>query len=138
MKLHPHINFGGRCEDAFHFYAATIGTTLGTMLTWGDSPMSPQVPAEWHGKICHASMSVGDCELAGVDDPFEQYEPPKGFQLVLEVDEPDEAERIFSTLAQNGRVILAMQSTFWSGIYGIVLDQFGLRWEIQATVRHSE
>jgi PhnB protein len=138
MKLHPHINFGGRCKEAFHFYAATLGTEPHTMLTWGDSPMSQQVSAAWHNKICHASMSVGESELAGVDDPFEQYEPPKGFQLVLELDEQPQAERVFAALAHNGRVILPMQSTFWSGRYGIVLDQFGLRWEVQDALRHSE
>jgi PhnB protein len=138
MRLNPHINFGGRCEEAFQFYAATLGSTPNTMLTWGDSPMSQQVPAEWQQKICHASMGVGESELAGVDDPFEQYEPLRGFQLVLELDEQSEAGRVFATLAQNGRVILPMQTTFWSGMYGIVLDQFGLRWEVQVALRHSE
>jgi len=100
------------------------------MLTWGDSPMADQVPAAWHDKICHATLHAGASELAGVDDPFEQYEAPRGFQLILELDKAAEARRVFAEMAEGGEVKAAMQETFWSPGYGILVDRFGVRWEV--------
>ncbi len=100
------------------------------MLTWGNSPMAKETPADWQAKICHATLTAGSNELAGVDDPFEQYEPPRGFQLLLEIDQADDAERIFQALAENGRVIMPMQKTFWAARFGVLVDQFNVRWEI--------
>ena len=100
------------------------------MLTWGDSPMSKDVPAEWHNKICHATFTMSQSQLAGVDDPFEPYEPPKGFQLLLELDNSQAAERVFSSLVAQGSVKLPIQQTFWASRYGIVIDRFGIPWEI--------
>jgi PhnB protein len=130
MKLVPHINFGGRCAAAFQFYEQSLGGEIVALLTWGDSPMANDVPPAWHGKICHASLKLGANELAGVDDPSEEDEHPKGFQVLLEVDQAEEAERIFEALAEKGTVKLAMQKTFWAALFGVLTDQFGVRWEI--------
>ena len=100
------------------------------MLTWGESPMANEVPAEWHKKICHANLIFAEQELAGVDDPFEQYDSPKGFQMLLEIDQPAEAERVFQALAENGTIKLPMQKTFWVARFGVVVDPFGVAWEI--------
>jgi PhnB protein len=130
MNLCPHINFGGNCREAFHFYEKCLGGELKTMLAWGDSPIAKDVPPEWHDKICHATLTVGASELAGVDDPFEPYEPPKGFQVLLEVDHADEAYQVFNTLSDSGTVLVPIHSTFWSSGYGIVVDRFSVRWEV--------
>ena len=92
--------------------------------------MANDVPPEWHEKICHATLTTGANELAGVDDPFEQYEPPRGFQILLEINDAEEAERIFQSLAENGTVKMPLQQTFWATRYGILVDPFGVRWEI--------
>ncbi len=112
MKIYPHINFGGECEAAFHFYEQCLGGKIGTMLTWGNSPMAKDTPPEWHSKICHASLTAGESELAGVDDPFEVYEPPKGFQIVLEIKQSGDSERIFQALAEKGISPLANAEDF--------------------------
>jgi len=133
MKLYPHINFGGQCADAFRFYEQSLGGKIVTLLTWGDSPMASQIPAEWHDKICHASLTMGDAELAGVDEPSEPYERPKGFQVILDVDEAIDAERIFNALANGGAVKMPLTKTFWAERYGILVDQFGVGWEINCS-----
>ncbi len=50
MKLSVHLVFNGQCEAAFRFYAQCLGGTISTMLTYGDSPMAAQTPAEWRDK----------------------------------------------------------------------------------------
>jgi PhnB protein len=130
MKLTAHINFGGRCEEAFRFYERCGVGAVSTMLKWEDSPMAKDVAEEWRGKICHATLNAGASELAGVDDPFESHETPKGFQMVLDVEDAEEGERVFLALAESGAVKVPMGRTFWAARYGIVVDRFGIRWEV--------
>src|SRR3954453_5015674 len=104
MTLNPHISFDGRCETAFRFYEQCLGGGIVTMLTWGDSPMAAEVPTEWRGKIVHATLTVGAAVLTGADVTPDKYQRPAGFQILLEIDSPVEAERIFQALSDNGTV----------------------------------
>jgi PhnB protein len=130
MKLYPHLSFSGECEAAFQFYAQCFGGEIITMLAYGNSPMAEQAPPEWRGKILHATLSFGDNVLAGSDSIPGQYERPKGFQVLLGVDDPADAERIFNALAENGTVLMPIQQTFWARRFGVLVDRFGIPWEI--------
>jgi len=100
------------------------------MLTYGDSPMSGQVPSDWKRKILHATLTVGENVLMGADVLPGQYEQPKGFFVLLAIHESADAERIFHELAKNGKVIMPLQKTFWAVRFGVVTDEFGIPWEI--------
>lgn len=130
MQLSPHLTFNGQCKAAFKFYERALGGKVVTMLTYGDSPMAEQVSSEWRGKIVHASLTVGNNVLAGADVLPEHYELPQGFYVLLSPDDPVEAERIFHALSENGAVRMAGQKTFWSPYFGVLVDQFGIPWEI--------
>ena len=130
MKLNPHLTFGGQCQSAFKFYERCIGGRIVTMLTWGDSPMAKQAPSQWRDKILHATLTVGDSVLTGADVVPEEYQQPKGFFVQLGLDDPGDAERIFAALAEEGTVQMPIQKTFWAIRYGVLVDQFGIPWEI--------
>jgi PhnB protein len=66
----------------------------------------------------------------GADPVPEQYEQPKGFVVLLGIDEPVDVERIFHALAENGTVQMPLQKTFWSVRFGALVDQFGIPWAI--------
>jgi PhnB protein len=132
MKLHPHLSimFNGQCEAAFRFYERCLNGTLAYLLTWGDSPASSGVPPDWRTKIYHATLKVGDTEISGGDQPADRYEAPKGFSIVLDMDDPAAADRIFEALSENGRITMPLRETFWAARFGAVVDQFGLSWTI--------
>ena len=130
MKLNPHLHFNGQCEAAFRFYERCFGGQCVTMLTYRDSPMAEQVPPEWREKIAHATLTAGDLVLMGADVLPEQYERPKGFAVMLGMDDPVEAERIYHALAENGTVQMPLQKTFWAVAFAVLVDQFGIPWEI--------
>ncbi len=130
MQLCPHLTFSGQCETAFRFYERSLGAKIDSMLSYGNSPMAPQVPSGWRDKIVHASLTLGDKTLAGADVLPEQYEKPQGFYVLLGVADPVGAERIFHTLAKDGVIQMPFQKTFWSPGFGVVVDQFAIPWEI--------
>jgi PhnB protein len=65
MQLNPYlIFFAGQRKAAFKFYEKSLGGKNSMMMTYGESPMSEQVPTEWRGKTMHARMVVGDKSIA--------------------------------------------------------------------------
>jgi len=88
------------------------------------------VPPEWHDKIMHARLTVGDETLMGSDAPPGRYEAMKGFSVTLGIADPADAERIFQALAQGGTVRMPIQPTFWAQRFGMLVDRFGTPWMI--------
>jgi PhnB protein len=44
--------------------------------------------------------------------------------------DPREAERIFHALAENGKVNMPIEKTFWAERFGMLVDRFGIPWMI--------
>jgi PhnB protein len=139
MRIEPRISlvFNGECDAAFTLYQQCLGGTLTFRLTWGDSPMADQAPAEWRDKILHATLTVGDTAFSGGDVLPGGYERPQGFQVQLNLDDAAAAERIFTQLADGGRVTVPLQQTFWAQRFGAVVDRFGIPWGINCGERDA-
>ena len=131
MRISPHLCFDGQCRAAFLSYHQLFGGTL-TMLTYGESPMAPHVDPQWHERIVHATLRFDDVELAGADVLPDDYRKPQGVFVLLTVEDIAKAERIFSALAAGGEIQLPFQQTFWSAGFGVLVDQFGVPWEINS------
>ena len=132
MKLIPclSIAFDGQCETAFKLYEQCFDGSITFMMTWGESPAAADAPAGWDAKIYHATLKIGDTAINGGDPLPGQYERPRGFSVILQMDDPDAAERVFQALAENGSIGMPLQETFWAGRFGVVVDRFGISWTI--------
>lgn len=130
MQLNPYLMFKGNCEAAFKHYERCLGGKIVAMITFGDTPMAAQAPAETHGQIAHARLVAGDHVLMGSDCMPEHFEPMKGFSVTLSVDAPADAERIFGALSEGGTVTMPLQETFWALRFGTFTDRFGTPWMI--------
>ena len=133
MRVNPHLTFKGDCEAAFSFYERFLGGRIEGMITYGASASTDEILPAWRGKILHATIALGDSELAGSDVRPDHYQPPSGFFVLLSVADPAEARRMFEALADKGTVRMPLQETFWSVAFGVVVDQFGIPWEINCT-----
>jgi PhnB protein len=54
----------------------------------------------------------------------------QGFSVTLNIDKPEEAERVFHALAEKGNVIMPIQETFWAVRFGMLVDRFSTPWMI--------
>ena len=130
MKLSPYLSFNDECEVAFKFYEQCLDGKIDAMMTYGNSPMAEQTPPEKLDKIMHASITVGDTVMMGSDAPPNYFEKPQGFSVSLVLTDPDEAERVFNALAENGTEQMPIQETFWAARFGMLVDRFGTPWMI--------
>lgn len=133
MRLHPHLNFDGRCAEGFKFYEQCLGGKISFSMTYGESPAATQVPADWSKKIIHSTLQVGDDQLTGADAPPHWYQKPQGFHVALDIKDAAEAERIFKTLVENGSVQTPLQETFWAQRFGMCTDRFGIPWMVNCS-----
>jgi len=130
MQIAPYLSFEGQCEEAFKFYEQCLGGQLGGIFRYGGSPMADQAPAGWQDKVMHGSVTIGELVLMGADVAPAGYEAPKGFTLSIQIKSVPDAERIFHELANGGRVVMPLEKTFWAARFGMLVDRFGIPWQI--------
>lgn len=92
--------------------------------------MAGEFPAEYAGKIMHATIQIGDVTVMVADSPPGYYQKPEGFCVSLSFDDVAEAERVFEALSENGKVNMPLQQTFWAKKFGMLIDQFGIPWMV--------
>ena len=131
MDLSPYLNFNGNCATAFKFYEQTLGGTILMMMTHGESPMKDHVAADWQDKIMHATLAVGNHVLMASDVPPTYYAAPQGMSVSITV-AADDAEHVFKALAENGKITMPFQQTFWSSGFGMAVDRFGIPWMVSS------
>ncbi len=130
MQMCVHLSFKGDCEAAFKFYERCLGAQPRSIFRYAGSPMADQAPAGWADKVMHGSVTVGDQVLMGADVAPDHYQAPKGFTLSLQMKGTADAERIFRELAEGGTVVLPLEQTFWAARFGMLVDRFGIPWQI--------
>jgi len=130
MQFSPYLVYNGQCETAFKFYEQCFGGKIIMMMTYAGAPMEAPVPPDWVNKIIHARLTVGDNVLMGCDAPPDRYKAPAGIQVSIQISEPEEADRIFNALAENGTIDMPIQQTFWARRFGMLVDRFGIPWMI--------
>ena len=130
MQSNTYLFFDGECEAAFKFYEQCLGGKIDGMMTYGDAPMSEEIPSQQRDRIMHANLTVGGMVLMGSDTAPDGFQKPQGFSVNLQFDDRVEAERIFQKLAENGTVRMPFQETFWSTRFGMLVDRFGTPWMI--------
>jgi len=128
MKINTYVNFRGTCAQAFRYYEQHLGAKVGMMMTHAQSPDPSRLSPEWRDAVLHARISIGDSELLAADIP--NAEPMRSAYLTLRVSTDKEAERIFSALADGGRILMPMEETFFASRFGQVQDRFGINWMI--------
>jgi PhnB protein len=130
MKMSVHLNFGGNCKEAFALYQKVFGTAPPFVMTYGEAPHGMPVPAEWGDKVMHTSIPLGEGQLMGCDAPPDRSKPLGGFQVCVESEDEAEVKRTFNALSEGGSVQMPLSPTFWSPLFGMCTDKFGVGWMV--------
>jgi PhnB protein len=129
MKLYTQLNFGGNCEEAFHFYETNLGGKILMMMRQDQSPGS-NATGDAGKAIIQARMAIGDTLLIGNDVPSSVFEKIRSVYIYLSVDSSEEAERVHKLLAEDGQVYMLLEDTFFATRFSQLRDRFGVSWSI--------
>ncbi len=130
MQWNPYLLFNGRCEAAFKFYEKSLGGKIVMMSRYGDAP-GGQMSPEQKNQIMHARLIAGDQILMGSDDCMDgAADSVKGCSIAIQLDTPEDADRIFSALSDGAKITMPLAETFWARRFGMLTDKFGVPWMI--------
>ena len=88
------------------------------------------VPPGSENKVMHASFRLGDTTVMASDGRCLGQPSFQGISLSLTVADDNEAERVYTALADGGQVQMPLAKTFFSSRFGMVADRFGVSWMI--------
>jgi PhnB protein len=130
MQMSVHLNFQGNCAEAFGFYTKVFAAKEPFMMKYSDAPVGMPVDPNWKDKVMHTSISMGDGMLMGCDAPPGQSTPLGGFQVSVTSHDEAEVKRIYDSLQDGGKVQMPLMKTFWSPLFGMCTDKFGVGWMV--------
>ena len=130
MKLHPYLNYGGNCAEAFRFYEEHLGGKINFIMTFAQMPDPKQIPAGLENGILHVSMEIGGTRIMASDVQPDRFQPMRSVYLSLTVDSDEEAERVYNLLEDGGEIFMPLQETFFASRFAMLRDKFGTSWMI--------
>lgn len=128
-KMNPYLNFNGNAKQAVEFYKTVFGGAL-TMTTFKDGGMP--VDASDAGKIMHAQLIADNgITLMASDTPKGwAYTPGNNVSISLSGDDDAELRGYWDALAKGATVSMPLSAAPWGDTFGMLDDQFGIRWLI--------
>lgn len=125
-QLATYLNFDGNCREAMTFYGKCLGADV-------QFSTFSEVPDETHrqmgDRIMHARLAKGSAVLMASDTlPGSPFVQGSNFSIAVECDSAEEIDRLFAAFSEEGAITMPLQDTFWGARFGMVTDQFGVRW----------
>ena len=133
--VQPYVFFDGKCEEAIEFYKKALGANVTMLMRFKDSPepAPPGCGPTDTNKIMHAEFQVGETAIMASDGHASGNPKFEGFGLSLSMPQPADVEKSFNALAAGGKVEMPLAKTFFSGLFGMVKDKFGVTWMVLVT-----
>ncbi len=133
MQLELFINFDGNCREAVEFYAGVFRSTVHNLMTYSQVPPDESHPVapEDMDRVMYAGIPIGGMTVMFMDMPSgSALTVGDNINPTINIDDKEEIKRIFNELKDGGEVYMDLQKTFYSELYGMVKDKFGVIWHI--------
>ena len=132
--INPYLNFMGNTEEAFLFYQSVFKTPFLALVRFKDTPEAGKLSDTDREKIMHISLPIGKHNVIMGTDTLESAGQVlvKGGNVFLSIgtESIEEAESVFNGLAKDGMIQMPLQNTFWRSYFGMLIDQFGVKWMV--------
>ncbi|PSL41476.1 PhnB protein [Planomicrobium soli] len=132
MPIVAYMIFNGNCQEAVEYYTDVFGTGMPEIMKFGDMPPEEgyEMPEDAKDLVMHTAINIYESEvmfsdaMPGATVPF-----GKNINLTIVSDDLEKMTADFNRLAQDGKVTMKLQKTFWSPAYGALTDKLGIEWQ---------
>jgi PhnB protein len=132
--LNPYLTFNGNCKEAFEFYKSVFGGEFSYQSTFGEMPGAENVPESAKDLIMHVSLPISQETVLMGSDASADFGKSAVFgdniSLSIGATSHEEVKTIFGKLSEGGVVTMPLEKTFWSPLFGMLTDKFGINWMI--------
>lgn len=136
-KMFPYLNFDGDGQEAAHFYADVLDGELVGMMTYGEAQDAgtEDMPEKVKDMVMNAQIDLKNGDSLMISDVpsgmgMPTFQKGNNVSVTVFFDEIEEARAVFNKLVEGGAVSMELQETFWSPLYGSLVDKFGIDWQI--------
>lgn len=136
MNFVANLNFNGKCEEAFNFYANALQAKIDGINRYKEMPADPNMPMDpaYAEQVMHASISKdGKMILMGADllpRMAPEYIQGNNLEICIMPENKAECDRVFAALSEGGTVVMPMADQFWGDYFGACKDKYGFGWMI--------
>ncbi|MEN6461134.1 MAG: VOC family protein [Syntrophomonas sp.] len=114
------------CKEALEYYKEIFGgEIINVQLADGKEMFKG-----FEGKIIHAELHINDNCIIYINDIMTGKNEGSNITLLLEIDNMEEINAIYSTFSKQGNVIFELQKTFWGSYHAVVTDVYGITWSL--------
>lgn len=93
-----------------------------------------KVSDDWKNLVIHANVKTFAGDIMLSDNPPDQVSAPSAaLNICLSHTDLERLRRVFERLAKDGEVIMPLEPTFFSPLFGQVRDKFGFYWMIMSS-----
>ncbi|MDR2486924.1 MAG: VOC family protein [Clostridiales Family XIII bacterium] len=134
MTVDPFLYFDGNCREALEFYTRAFGLAMPAQITTYDQVPGMSVDDANRGRILYTSLPIFGHNFMLADQPAgAPYVKGGNVALTLGTPDHDLIRHLFAALSDGGEVTMELGQTFFSALYGMVTDRFGVNWQFSAT-----
>jgi PhnB protein len=132
-SVNAYLSFDGNCRQAMTFYQQSLG---GELLINPFPDASGQPSTDPAARVMHAQLQGKGAPILMASDTPQPGVLQRGdnFSMSIDCDSREEIERLFSELSQKGQVTMPLMDAPWGAVFGILTDQFGIRWMLNCFV----
>lgn len=119
---------------AVEFYKDVFAAELVSCTTFGQA--IPNTPKEKENLVLNANLNINGIRLQISDNGSEHaYTQGTNMTACIEVDKKETATELYNKLSLDAqRIEMELQETPWSPAYAIVVDKFGMTWQINTDI----
>lgn len=120
--------------EAVDFYKEALGAEVVSCTTFGQA--ISDTPEDMKNLVLNANLTINGIRLQLSDNgPQHAYVQGTNMTACLQFDQADDATAVFNKLAVGAQAInLPLGETPWSPAYGIVVDKFGMTWQVNTDI----
>ena len=129
MSFDVFINFDGDCRAALEFYAKVFKLDMPEQIMTYEQ--APGFEGDGGDRIIYASLPIFGCNVMFSDcPPNSGYVKGTNIALTLGTTDADEIKRLYTELSEGGFVNMELGKTFFSELYCMITDKFGITWQL--------
>lgn len=120
--------------EAVDFYKAVFNAEVIACTTFGQA--IPDTPKEQQDMVLNAQLDINGIRLQLSDNGSgHDYVQGTNMTACIQLDNADEAKVMYDKLSDRAqRIDMELQETPWSPAYAIVVDKFGMTWQINTDI----
>ncbi|BFH13910.1 VOC family protein [Paenibacillus melissococcoides] len=133
-KITPYLVFRGEAEEAMNYYLDAFGSgEIVSMNRYGEARNNVEwsIAEEDCDKLIHGEFIVGGQTLYCADSTEAgQLEEEQRVHLTIACSGEEEINRLYERLSAGGSILMPLQMTFWQSKFAVVVDRFGIVWQL--------